>query len=189
VALSGDTIVVGASDEDSSASGVNGNQGNNSAFAAGAAYVFARTGTNWAQQAYLKASNPGGGIQDVSFGDSFGFSVAVSGNNLVVGAVAEDSNATGVNGNPADNSTAAAGAAYVFTIAEVRPQLTLARTAPDTLTISWPSPLTGWNLEQNTTLAGGTWTTPPEPIDDNGTTKSITVNPATGSRFFRLKSN
>ncbi len=38
----------------------------------------------------------------------------------------------------------------------------------------------------NTTLTGGTWTTPPEPINDDGTSKSITVNTATGSRFFRL---
>ncbi len=69
----------------------------------------------------------------------------------------------------------------------VRPQLSITRTVPDTLTISWPSPSTGWNLEQNTTLTSGIWTTPPESIDDNGSTKSITVNTGTGSRFFRLK--
>jgi hypothetical protein len=61
-----------------------------------------------AQQAYLKASNTG------AF-DRFGFSVAVSGDTVVVGAQLEDSNATGVNGNPGDNSAAASGAAYVLT--------------------------------------------------------------------------
>ncbi len=57
-----------------------------------------------AQQAYLKASNTGGG-------DQFGSSVAVSGDTVVVGANAEDSSATGVNDNQSDNSAANAGAA------------------------------------------------------------------------------
>jgi hypothetical protein len=180
--VSGHTIVVGSPWENSSATGVNGNQTNSSAPESGAAYVFARNGTNWTQQGYLKASN-------AQASDQFGWSVAVSGNSVVASAPVEASSATGVNGDQSNNAAAAAGAAYVFTIAEARPQLSIARTAPDTLTISWPSPSTGWNLEQNPTLTGGTWTTPPEPIDDNGVTKSITVNTATGSRFFRLKSN
>ena len=52
------------------------------------------------QQAYLKASNTGAS-------DRFGYSVAVAGDTIVVGANAEASNATGVNGNQADNSGAA----------------------------------------------------------------------------------
>jgi uncharacterized membrane protein len=108
VAVSGNTVVVGASGEDSSATGVNGNQSNNSASRAGAAYVFTRIGTTWSQQAYLKASN-------TALGDSFGIAVAISGNTVVVGASGEDSSATGVNGNQADNSASDAGAAYVFT--------------------------------------------------------------------------
>ena len=60
-ASSGDTIVVGAYGEDSNATGVNGNQTSNSATDSGAAYVFVREGTNWSQQAYLKASNTGKG--------------------------------------------------------------------------------------------------------------------------------
>ncbi len=108
VAVSGDTVVIGANEEDSSVTGVNGNQADNSALDAGAAYVFTRSGTMWTQQAYLKAGNTAGG-------DLFGSSVAVSGDTLVVGAYAEDSNAIGVNGNPVDNSASYAGAAYVFT--------------------------------------------------------------------------
>ncbi len=38
---------------------MNGNQADNSAADAGAAYVFVRSGTTWSQQAYLKASNTG----------------------------------------------------------------------------------------------------------------------------------
>ena len=107
IAVSGDTVVVGAPDEDSNATGVNGDQTNDSAVDAGAAYVFVRSGTAWTQQAYLKASNTGAN-------DGFGASVAVSGDTVLVGAPNEESNATGVNGNQADNSVPNAGAAYVF---------------------------------------------------------------------------
>ena len=107
VALSGDTLVVGASGEASSATGVNGDQGDDSAARAGAAYVFVRNGTTWSQQAYLKASN-------AEAGDDFGYSVAVSGETLVVGARQERSNATGVDGDGSNNSSTNAGAAYVF---------------------------------------------------------------------------
>jgi hypothetical protein len=113
VAISGDTIVVGAPYESSNATGVNGDQSNDLATYAGAAYVFIRDGTTWSQQAYLKASNTDAGV--VLFGDQFGGSVAISGDTIVVGAGNEDSNATGVNGNQSDNSAFQAGAAYVFT--------------------------------------------------------------------------
>ena len=108
VSLSGDTLVVGADLEDSNAIGVDGNQADNSASKSGAAYVFTRNGTTWSQQAYLKASN-------TEADDSFGRAVSFSGDTLVVGALSEDSNATGVNGNQADNSALSSGAAYVFT--------------------------------------------------------------------------
>jgi hypothetical protein len=107
VAIAGDTMVIGAPFENSSATGVNGNQANNSAADSGAAYVFVRNGTNWSQQAYLKASNTGAN-------DFFGFRVAVSGDTVVVGAVLEDSNATGVNGNQGNNNAVNSGAVYVF---------------------------------------------------------------------------
>ena len=56
IALSpdGKTLVVSAPGEDSSATGVNGNQADNSSFDAGAAYVFRRTSSGWHQEAYLK---------------------------------------------------------------------------------------------------------------------------------------
>jgi trimeric autotransporter adhesin len=111
VALShdGSTLAVGADFEDSSATGINGDQGggaNNS----GAVYVFVRDEVAvWSQQAYVKASNTGSE-------DRFGRSVALSndGDTLAVGAWQEDSNATTVGGNGADNSASNAGAAYVY---------------------------------------------------------------------------
>ncbi len=59
VAVSGDTLVVGACFEYSSATGVDGDQADNGARDSGAAYVFVRNGATWSQQAYLKASNTG----------------------------------------------------------------------------------------------------------------------------------
>jgi hypothetical protein len=103
VAVSGDTVVVGAPSEDGGPAG----GADNSMPAAGAAYVFVRSGATWVQQAYLKPSNPG----EL---DQFGWSVAISGDTIVVGAYLEDSEATGVNGNQSLNGAPLAGAAYVF---------------------------------------------------------------------------
>jgi len=107
VAISGDTMVIGAPREASNATGIGGNQANNSAPWSGAAYVYVRSGGVWTQQAYLKASN-------AEQNDLFGSSVAISGDTIVVGAPRESSNATGVNGDQADNSAGLSGAAYVF---------------------------------------------------------------------------
>lgn len=107
VAISGDTLVVGAHREDSNATGVDGIQTNNAFKFSGAAYVFERSGTHWQQTAYLKASNTGPG-------DRFGYSVAISGDTLAVGAYAERSGADGVDGEQDDDTTWGAGAVYVF---------------------------------------------------------------------------
>ena len=97
----GNTIAVAAPDESSAATGVNGNQRDDTAGGAGAVYVFRRPGAGrpWAQEAYLKASN-------TDAYDSFGFSLAISanGSTLAVTATREDSGARGVNGNQSDNS-------------------------------------------------------------------------------------
>lgn len=85
-AISGDTIVLGAPGK---TNGLNTFQG--------AVYVFTRSGTVWTQQAKLLA---GDGV----LGDSFGCSVSIFGNTLVVGAYAKTA---GANFNQ--------GAAYVFT--------------------------------------------------------------------------
>ena len=86
VAISGDTIIIGANLDDV---GANADQGS--------AYVFARVNGSWSQQAQLTAS---GGAAN----DRFGGSVAVNGDTVIVGASLND-----VGGN-ADQ-----GSAYVFT--------------------------------------------------------------------------
>jgi hypothetical protein len=82
VAISGDTIIVGA-------------QGNGTTDA-GAAYVYTRSGTVWTQQQKLTAS-------DGAAADLFGYSVSITNDTAVVGAILDD------NGGGAD-----AGSAYVF---------------------------------------------------------------------------
>ena len=83
VAISGDTFVVGAPHDDD-----NGNL-------SGSAYVFARNGTTWGEEAKLLAS-------DAATFDSFGGSVAISGAMVVAGARFDDD----------DGSNS--GSAYVF---------------------------------------------------------------------------
>ena len=85
VAISGETIIVGASLDDV---GANADQGS--------AYIFVRTGTNWTQQAQLNGA--GGGA-----GDSFGYSVGIDGDTAIIGAAFDD---FGVNADQ--------GSAYIF---------------------------------------------------------------------------
>jgi hypothetical protein len=111
ISADGHTLAVGATGEASAATGIGGNQDDNSAGEAGAVYLFTRNAANvWSQQAYVKASN-------TDSMDGFGWSVALSadGNILVVGAVGEDSAATGIGGNQDDNYADRAGAVYLFT--------------------------------------------------------------------------
>ena len=111
VALSADvsTMVVGASQENGASIGINGDQSAQTASYSGAAYVFVKSAGTWSQQAYLKASN-------TQAGDYFAEAVAISasGGRIIVGAGAEDSDATGLNGNQQSNLADSSGAAYVF---------------------------------------------------------------------------
>ena len=86
VAVDGDTIVVGARQDDD-----NGNQSRS-------AYVFIRVSGVWSQNAKLTAS-------DGAANDEFGISVAVDGDTIMVGA----------HQNDADTNNNDEGAAYVFT--------------------------------------------------------------------------
>jgi len=122
VALNGDgnTLVVGAPREDSNRTGVTGgavNEANsgNAAPESGAVYVYTRIAGNWAQHAYIKASNSGAG-------DAFGIAIALSsnGDTLAVGARSEASSLTGVTAGMVDEMTSGnaapnSGAVYVFT--------------------------------------------------------------------------
>ena len=92
VAISGDgnTAIVGSNEEDTGAT------------SAGAAYIFARSGNSWSQQAKIQAS-------DKQAYDYFGTCVAISenGNTAIVGAMNE-----GVDGY---FGATTAGAAYIYT--------------------------------------------------------------------------
>jgi len=109
VTLSGDgnTLAVGAPFEDGSSTGIDG-ASDELAMNAGAAYVYTRSAGTWSQQAYVKASNTGGG-------DNFGTSVALSGdgNALAVGAPFEDGSGTGI-GSLADELAPDSGAVYFY---------------------------------------------------------------------------
>ena len=111
-AISGDgnIIAIGAHLESSAAKGINGNQNDTSLYSSGAVYVFARQGAGWAQQAYVKASNPGQG-------DNFGLNVALNGagTTMAVAAYWESGGAKGINPPQDDDSLPQAGAVYVFT--------------------------------------------------------------------------
>ena len=108
IGLSGDTLAVGASGEDSDEKGTLGKGLNDNATSAGAVYIFERSASGWSQEAYLKASNTG------AF-DYFGNSVSLSENTLAVGAYGEASDEQGVRGSGGNDDATNAGAVYVFT--------------------------------------------------------------------------
>jgi len=103
VALAGDTALVGAYGDDV---GANANQGS--------AYVFARNGTTWSQQAQLVASDGAGQ-------DWFGCSVALQGETALVGTIWHDVDA---------NTNTDQGAAYVFSLLDDGSPLTVASSTP-----------------------------------------------------------
>ena len=109
ISADGNTLVVGAEKEDSVATGIDGNDLDNTASGSGAAYVFKQNAGVWTQQAYLKASN-------AESGDYFGAAVSISadGSTVAVGAHFEDSVAAGINGIESDNTSSSSGASYVF---------------------------------------------------------------------------
>jgi hypothetical protein len=67
------------------------------------------------------------------------------------------------------------------------PLLTITYSANQAI-ISWPSPSAGFTLQTNGNLTTGTWMNYGDIIGDNGTIKSVTNSPPTGTLFFRLKS-
>lgn len=109
LALSGDgaTLVVGAPGEDSDATGVESRLTNEDALDSGAAFVFVRSASGWVRGVSVKAANTGSG-------DTFGARLALGGGTLVVASPGDDSMATGVDGDAADNSAMESGAVTVF---------------------------------------------------------------------------
>lgn len=108
VAVSGETVVVGALGEDgaSASPGVGVDEGDNTAGTSGAAYIFRRVAGVWSHLAYVKAAFP-------EAIDRFGNAVDLDGSTLVFGAPLEDSSATGVGGDQDNNEVEDSGAVYV----------------------------------------------------------------------------
>ena len=122
VAISGDYAFVGVPWEDEDVSG------NNYMSVAGSAYIFKNTSGTWSQVQKIVAS-------DRAAGDQFGTSVAMSGDYVIIGAFAEDEDATGA------NYALNAGSAYIFkntsgTWSEVQKIVTSDRAAGDYFSVS-----------------------------------------------------
>jgi hypothetical protein len=79
---------------------------------AGAAYVFARAGAAWSQQAYLKSSNTGGPVVGYQFG--YAVSLSSDGSTLAVSETSDPSNAMGINGDQKNTSAPDSGAVFIF---------------------------------------------------------------------------
>lgn len=108
IALSttGDTLAVGADQEDSSGTGV-GSIPDEGASGSGAVYVYQRTGTTWAFQAFIKSIN-------TEASDAFSFvALSESGNLLAVGAALESSGGTRIGSTP-DEGSFNSGAVYLY---------------------------------------------------------------------------
>ena len=66
------------------------------------------------------------------------------------------------------------------------PLLTIGLTTTNSAVVSWPSPSTGFTLQQNADLNTANWVAAPQTVTDDGTNKFIVVNPPAGNRFYRL---
>ena len=67
------------------------------------------------------------------------------------------------------------------------PLLSILRTDTNTVVVSWPSSSTGWKLQQNTnSLDPADWGDVTDPVQDDGTSKTVAVKSPAGNRFYRL---
>lgn len=98
----GTALAIGAYGEDNNVMGVNTDgtevMDSNSLANSGAVYLFRYSGNNWAQTAYIKASNPGVGdfFGSSNLGLSRSLALSADGNTLAVGSQNEDNGAVGI---------------------------------------------------------------------------------------------
>jgi hypothetical protein len=160
---------------------VNGEPFDNGAPNSGAAYVFVRSGTNWSQRAYLKASN-------TESADDFAWCVAVSGETVVVGGDEEDNNARGVNGDQSNNSAPDSGAAYVFTgFCPPCPQLILVPDRIGGYFVRYSgSPALTYRLLRGTSVNGPWETVDVQTPPASGLVEFHDTNPPPDEAFYRV---
>jgi hypothetical protein len=66
------------------------------------------------------------------------------------------------------------------------PLLAITRTTGNAVVVSWPSPSTGWVLQQSGDLNLTNWTDVLT-VTDDGTHKSLTMPAPVGNRYYRLR--
>ena len=67
------------------------------------------------------------------------------------------------------------------------PRLQIVNTGTNAVIVSWPSPSTGWTLQQNTnSVSSVNWSNVISGIQDNGTLRYLVAGPMVGNRFYRL---
>lgn len=145
LSLSGNTLTVGASGESSSQTTITNGQvalTGSGKSSSGAAYVYRRVGTNWAQEAYVKAAN-------ADAWDAFGGSISLNGDTLFVGATGEDSNQTSITsgtGTSSDNTRSTSGAVYVYRYTDRlfdAPEVAMSAATTTSITVGWSATPTG----------------------------------------------
>ncbi|MEI8611224.1 hypothetical protein P4S70_21000 [Enterovibrio sp. Hal110] len=108
ISETGDVLAVGSVNESSNASGVDGNQNDNSMSKAGAVYLYRYNSGGWSSDAYLKAHEP-----DTL--DLFGHDLDLisGGTKLAVSAIQDDSDEKGL-GGLANDFSSNSGAVYIY---------------------------------------------------------------------------
>ena len=66
------------------------------------------------------------------------------------------------------------------------PLLAIHPTRTNAVFLAWPSPSTGYSLQQNGDVNTTNWVGVPQTPSDDGTVKSIVVSPSSGTKFYRL---
>jgi hypothetical protein len=110
-------------------------------------------------------------IRLVSLTDPSGYNGTLSGPLTVVASAAPNTGFRGVDFAPVAPAPAA-------------PVLAVSQGVGGTVTVSWPSPSSGWTLQEASSL-GGTWRTSLGVLDDSQVKRLNVANPA-GRRFYRL---
>jgi hypothetical protein len=105
--LTASGLLVGASGDASSSTGLTGNMQNNGAPQSGALYLYARRNDQFSMTTYIKASN-------TERNDAFGIVIGWSGDTIVAGANYESRRASGINPMLSGVALMNSGAAYVI---------------------------------------------------------------------------
>ena len=171
VAVSGNTLIVGAYLDEGSGAG------------SGSAYVFRRSGTTWTQQSKITASDEGAG-------DRFGSNVDLSENTAVIGANIGDSAGTDdtgsayVFGTVYDEGDALTDLSTLSSLTVQAGQVVALSVSPinelDVENLDMPSVVYTWNAGGCGTLSSTTSRTPIFTASSSGCSGSITVHASQG---------